>query len=230
MKYILGFYAFLLSSVVALSGLHFETSIREITVEPDSEVVEVLFPFRNTSKRIIEIRKYDAPCSCMSAKLKGGKQTESGGLAFLPGEKGVIKGVFELGNFKGTVEKGIKIWTSEDPSSAPSIHLITRVTIPALIRAIPSSLMWQVGEKPTTKTIRIKIAEEASLQIIGHECSNTIIQYQVETIEKGREYLVTVTPSRTDEVVFAGLRFTTNSDLDRFKTLQTFITIKPDRK
>lgn len=213
--------------LTSLGGFTFETNLRAMTVKPDATRMEMLFPFKNETQDAIEIRKYDAPCSCMSAKLKGGKQTAKGTIVFAPGESGVVKGVFELGNFKGTVDKQIVIWTAGDKEATPSIKLTTRVTIPELVAATPVSLIWKVGEELKPKEIKIKMSGDAPISLIRNECSNANFMYQVKTVKEGREYLVTVTPKSTEKVEFAALRFTTDSKVKRFQTLQTFMTIKP---
>jgi len=219
------FFSFIFCSFAG--ELHFETNIRKVTVSPDAREIEMLFPFENKTSEVVEIRKYDAPCSCMSAKLKGGKQVESGAIAFAPGERGVIKGIFELGNFKGTITKKIVVWTSKDSDEKPSIGLITKVTVPALVSATPTSLIWEVGSNTDTKEISIKMKGTEPIKILSQDSSSENIEYEVVTVKEGFEYLIKVTPKSTDKVTFAALRFRTDSKVERFKTLQTFMTIKP---
>lgn len=210
--------------------LKFESRQQSVTLKPDQVKMEILFPFTNAGEDDVVIKRYDAPCTCMSAQLKGGHRQGDGSILFKSGEKGVIKGLFELGNLKGTIDKQIVIWTNGDAEDTPSIVLTTQITIPELIKASPAALSWELGGEAKTQEMIITVSGEKPIQITKHECSNPAIAYVVETRRPGFEYCVKITPKTTNEILFASLRFTTNSDNPRFQLLQTFLTIKPAKK
>ena len=216
---------------LAVGKLSFETKDKAVDAAADAKVIEVIYPFKNSSKEDVVVMRYDAPCTCMSAQLKGGTPVSEGGpVRFAPGEEGVFKGVFELGNFKGTVDKKIVVWAKGDPEEAPSIMLTTKVTIPYLIAAFPQSLLWNIGEELKPKFITIKVDNADPIKVIKHSCSSPQIDYTMETVKEGFEYKLTVTPKSTEKVLFAALRLTTDSKNPRYKTVQTFITVKPEKK
>ncbi len=80
--------------------LTFESTLKEVTAEVEDRKFVVVFPFENKSGETIEIVSRDAPCSCLSAKVKDGK------LRYAPGEKGEIEAIFMLGSFYGTRKRG----------------------------------------------------------------------------------------------------------------------------
>lgn len=221
----------LFSQLSSVAGeLRFVTKEKSVNAAADAKKVEVLFPFKNTSSEDVVIERYDAPCSCMSAQLKGGVAvTKGGAVRFAPGDEGVFKGLFELGNFKGTVDKKIVVWAKGDPEGKPSIILSTKVTIPYLIAAFPQSLLWSIGEKAKPKFITVKVDNDEPIKIIKHSCSSPEFEYTMETVNEGFEYKLTVTPKTTHKVLFAALRLTTDSDNPRYKTVQTFMTVKPKK-
>ncbi|MFC4994479.1 DUF1573 domain-containing protein [Rubritalea tangerina] len=222
----------ILTSLVYGAGeLSFETKEQSVDAAADAKKVEVLFPFKNTSDEDVIVERYDAPCTCMSAMLKGGERlSKDGPVLFKPGQEGVFKGVFELGNFKGTVDKKIVVWARGDSDEKPSIILSTKVTIPYLIAAFPHSLVWDLGAEAESKEIVVKVDHEDPIKIVKHSCSSPEVEYTFETVKEGYEYKLTVTPKTTKKVLFAALRLTTDSKNPRYKVVQTFMTVKPKKK
>lgn len=222
----LAFSAFLTNA----QNLTFDSKVQKVPTAADTQKLEVFFPFKNNSKEVVHITQYDAPCSCMSAMITGGTVQQDGTVKVAPGESGVVKGIFDLGNAKGKLKKKIMLWTGADKKDAPSIVLESEVVIPKLIEAVPKSLIWVVGSQPTTKTISIKVNDTKPINIVKHMCSNTNLGYQLKTIKPGFEYQLEVTPKSTAIPIFAAVRMTTDSKNPRFKSLQTFMTVKPARK
>lgn len=206
----------------------FEATTKEVTAKPDDKILEILFPFKNNSDEAIDITAYDAPCSCMSAKLKGGKNQGSA-VRFEPGDEGVVKAVFELGNLKGSVDKKIFLWTAGDSKEKPSIELTTRVTVPELISATPTSLVWPLNAALDSKEIIIKVAGDKPTKVTGVVSSNSNIDCEIITVKEGEEYKLKVTPKSTEKILFASVKISTDSPIDRFKSLQTFVTVKPQK-
>lgn len=219
----------LVVSQLNAESLTFEVTSKEITVKPDVKVLEILFPFKNNSGEAVDITAYDAPCSCMSAKLKGGKTQSNNTIRFEPGDEGVVKAIFDMGNFKGTKDQKIFLWTSKDSKEKPSIVLTTQVTIPELVTASPSSLKWALKSKPETQEITIKVSGEKPIKVTGAQSSNENIQCEVVPVKEGFEYKLKITPDSTDSILFASVKISTDSPIDRFKTLQTFVTVKPEK-
>lgn len=198
--------------------------------QADTQLLEVLFPFKNNTADTIHITKYDAPCSCMSAEITGGTRQQDSTVKFAPGDVGVVKGIFDLGNAKGELNKQIMLWTASDKEDSPSIILESQVVIPELIEATPKSLIWAIGGAAETQVIAIKVNDSKPIHIVKHACSNPQLDYQLKTIKAGFEYELLVTPKSTVKPVFAAIRMTTDSANPRFKSLQTFMTVKPVKK
>ncbi|MEO1856647.1 MAG: DUF1573 domain-containing protein [Rubritalea sp.] len=232
MKLLITLTSLLLTQLSLAAGeLTFKTKDKSIAAAADAKKVEIIFPFKNFSTEEVTVMRYDAPCTCMSAQLKGGTPiSKNGPVRFAPGEEGAFKAIFELGNFKGTVDKKIVVWAKGDTEENPSIMLTTKVTIPYLIAAFPQSLLWNIGEELKPKVITIKVDNADPIKIIKHSCSSPQIDYMLETVKEGFEYKLTITPKSTEKVLFAALRLTTDSDNPRYKTVQTFTTVKPKRK
>lgn len=225
----LGIALLLAFSAIAEASLEFEARVQELNVEADSNIVEVLFPFENTGDNRVIITEYDAPCACMSAVLKGGRKLKGGKVGFLPGDSGVIKGKFELGNLKGSVTKKIVINTKDEAGATDSISLESTFHIPYLIAAFPSALSWRVGDALEPKEIRLLVDHDEPIEIVKVSSSTDQIEYQLETVKPGFEYSLKVTPKTTQEFLFAAIRIKTDSDNPRYQALSTFITVKPQK-
>lgn len=224
---ILMIYSCCYSSALA-AEFAFDKIIKEVTTRPDVEVVKVEFEFENKSDETITIVNYDAPCSCMEARLR--RPDNKNSLVFEPGEKGTVIGMLEFGTFKGTIDKVIKILTDKDTGGEPSIILTCRVTIPVLIGADKETLTWEVGDKLEAKEFSIKVANESQtpIRIVrdspGFGVSDTF-DYKLEVISEGREYKVTVTPLSTKVPTIGVVKFYTDSKIPRYKLVQIFLMI-----
>src|SRR5690606_38524647 len=119
------------------AGLEFAETLKEIHPKADAKTVSADFKFTNTGDKPVTISKYDAACSCMSVQISGGK------LHYAPGESGVVRANFDMGNFAGTVDKTVALWLKGDREDQPSGQLTVRVHIPVLIELEPKTLNWQ---------------------------------------------------------------------------------------
>lgn len=221
-------------SALSLNALYadlvFSSTEEKIDAAADAKEVNVEFPFENKGDEPVVVQRFDAPCSCMFAVVEGGTKQKDGSTVIAPGEKGAFKGRFELGNFKGTVDKKILIWMDKDPDDQPSVALTTQVTIPYLIAAFPQSLMWKVGEGAVEKVIEVKVDHNEPIKVIKHTSSSPNFSYEFITKEEGELYELRVKPKSTEKVTFAAIRLTTDSANPRYKTVQTFMTVKPEKK
>ncbi|MFT6794827.1 MAG: hypothetical protein ACJAR1_002843 [Rubritalea sp.] len=223
----------LCSSLASSAEFTFEKKLQVVTTRPDVEVVNVEFEFENNTDQVITIVNYDAPCSCMEARLKRADKKNS--LVFAPGAKGTVIGMLEFGTFKGTIDKVITIRTDQDKGKEPSIILTCRVTIPVLIATDTEQLNWKVGAKLEPKEFRIKVADESEtpIKIVKHKHGfgvSEIFDYKIETIKEGREYKVTVTPLKTTEASIGVVKFYTDSKIPRYKLVQIFLLVDHPKK
>lgn len=215
----------LAAAIFALSpavraGLEFEETLKEIDLAPDERTVDIDFPFENTSGKDVTVAKYDAACSCMSVRIKGGK------LRYAPGESGVIRAVFDMGNFSGTVDKAVRIWLENDPESTPSIELTARIDIPVLVDIEPKSLRWEVGEAAEPKVITVKMNHGEPIHLLSVSSANETFAVDHRAIEKGRHYEVTVTPSDTETPGLAVIQIATDCEISRHATQRAFAVVR----
>jgi hypothetical protein len=205
-------------SGTALGGLLFTDRVMEFEAAPDAEEVEIEFPFEVKGKKEVRIKSFDAPCSCVTAQISGG-----GKLVWKPGEKGVVKGVFALGTFKGTVEKYIILDLAGEDSV---VKLTLMVTIPELVKVEPPTLMWEVGGKMKPKSFKITMHGDTPIHLLEATVSNTQFEQELKTIREGEEYELVVTPKDLGARALGMIRLRTDSTMTRHQRYQAFVMIR----
>ncbi len=210
----------LLATVGARGGLTFSEPLKEVHAAADAASVVVDFPFVNKGPGTATIRHYDAACSCMSAQVRGGK------LEYGPGEEGLVRAKFDLGNFSGTVDKQVVIWLKGDPDDKPSAVLTVRVHIPELVLVEPKTLKWAVGEAPEAKKIRIKVDYGKPVKVLDVNGSNDRFKQELVTVKEGAEYELSVTPADTATPGIGVLRIETDCPVARHRVRQAFLVVR----
>jgi hypothetical protein len=218
MKYAL-FLWFALVALVHAAGLEFEKSLLEVHAPADAATVTADFKFKNNSGQPVTIMKSDPGCSCLSVQVAGGK------LKYGPGEEGLVRATFDMGNFSGTVDKAIGIWLDEDPPDKPSVKITVRVHIPVLIALEPKTLKWTVGGKPEPQTIAVTMAEGESIQLLSVKSSSEGFTTETKVIEKGRRYELVVTPRSLEAPVLGILRVETDCKIAKHRVQQAFAVV-----
>jgi len=102
----------------AFAGLEWETTFREVRVEPTEKSVIVVFPFRNTGGEALRIAGIQTSCGCTSAKADC-EEVPAGG-------KGSVEVRFDIGKRKGEQVKGVIVRTSDREKH----KLVLRVLLP----------------------------------------------------------------------------------------------------
>jgi hypothetical protein len=202
------------------AGLDFETLLQEIHMDSDAAQATADFKFTNTSDKPLSIMKYDAACSCMGVTISGGK------LRYAPGESGVVRATFHMGNFSGTVDKSVVLWMSGDPQGAPSKQLTVRVHIPVLVEVTPKTLQWDVDGAAKSQSIRVVMNHKSPIQVTQVTSSSEAFTHELKTITAGKEYEIVVTPTATKTPGLAVFRIETDCEISRHRIQQAFAVIR----
>lgn len=210
----------MLSSLVHGAGLDFPATLVEIHAPADAQKVTADFEFTNRTDKPVKVVKYDAACSCMAVKIKDGK------LGYAPGESGLIRADFEMGNFSGTVDKVVALWLDEDPPEKPSVTLTVRVHIPVLVSLEPKTLKWQLNGDAAPQAIRIKMNHSEPIRVKGVTTSSPAFRPELKTIEEGKLYELVVTPGEIGSPGLAILRIDTDCAMERHRVQQAFAVVR----
>ena len=197
--------------------LVFEKTTIDVLAEPDQDLVVVEFAFKSEGDDAAVIKRHEAHCSCLEAQISDG-----GRLTWASGEEGTIRGLFEVGNFRGTIAKEISLLMADGKR-----HVLTvRLTMPELVKIEPKTLKWNEGSANERKAFKITINEDFPTNIIGVTSTNeNKFPYELETIEEGKNYKLWVTPSETKVRGFGLLRLVTDSEFKKHKNYQAYVHI-----
>lgn len=208
-----------LTAFVRATALDFAEPLKEVNLAADAETVAAEFTFTNRSEKPVTIAKADAGCACMKILFSGGK------LSYAPGESGVMRTVFRVGNAYGTVDKTISLWLDTPPDSPPSQSLTARFHVPPVVTLEPRTVRWEHGGKSVPQTIRIGVAEGKPIHITGVEPSTEQFSCELKTVEDGRKYDLVVTPKDMDTVGIAVIRIRTDCVIPKHQTQQAFAVV-----
>jgi hypothetical protein len=209
----------LLTAALARGGLVFPETLKQVEAPADARSITTDFEFTNSGDKPVKIRHYDAACSCMSVQAKDSK------LQYGPGEKGVIRTVFDLGNFAGTVDKVAAIWLEGDRDDAPSIRLTVRVKIPELVKLETKTLRWALGGAATPQSLKILIQHDKPIKITKVSGTNENFRHELVTVRDGLEYEIKVTPANLATPGIGILRIDTDCEIARHKVQQAFLVV-----
>lgn len=210
----------ILTSLSHGAGLDFPTTLKEINAPSDAKKVTADFEFTNRSSKTVKVARYDAACSCMAVGIKDGK------LEFAPGESGLLRADFEMGNFSGTVDKTVSLWLDDDPPDKPSVTLTVRIHIPVLVTLEPKTVKWDVGGDAKPQTIRITMNHGEPIRVKGVTSSSQAFRFDLKTIEDGKLYELVVTPEDISAPGLAIMRIETDCAIERHRLQQAFAVIR----
>jgi hypothetical protein len=213
----------LLTAAATAAGLDFEKTLMEIHAPADAKTVTADFKFTNTSDRKISVVKYDAACSCMAVKIAGGK------LNYAPGESGIVRADFELGNFSGTVDKVVALWLEGDKEAAPSAKLTVRVHIPVLVALDPKTLSWDLHGGNDWKPIVIRMSGGKPIRVTGVSTGSDAFEHQLKTVTEGESYQLEIRPKTTATPGLAVFRIETDAASERHRVQQVFAVVRKNQ-
>ena len=223
MKFVIGIWLALLATASA-AGLKFSEPVKDVKAPADAATVTESFEFKNLGDRPVTIAKADPTCSCLKVEISGGK------LKYAPGESGVVRVTFEMGNFSGVVEKMVALWIDDDPADKPSQSLTVRVHIPVLVGIEPKTVKWDTGGKATPQTIQIRMAEGQVIRVTGATSSTDAFTTEVKTLEEGKKYDVLVTPRNMNSPGLGVIRIETDCKVSKHRTQQAFAVLRKPAK
>lgn len=211
-----------LASIICIHAgtLDFKELRKEVHAPADVKTVTADFEFTNRSNQPVTVSKYESTCSCMSVKIKEGK------LRYAPGESGVVRAEFDMGNFSGEVDKVVALWLDDAPADKPTISLTVRVHIPVLVSLDPKTLKWDLGGNGDPQTIRINMNHTKPIKALKVTSSSESFVAKLKTIEEGRSYELVVTPVDIKAPGLGVLRIETDCDIVKHRIQQAFAVVR----
>lgn len=209
-----------LASMLSAAGLTFPEPVKELKAAADATEIIADFPFSNKTDKVVEIKRYDAGCSCVAVGVESGK------LVYQPGESGVIRAKFDMSNYSGDVEKPVSIWLDNDSEKAPSLRLVVKVHIPEVLKIDSKTVKWDIGGLATPQTIHLTVEGEDPIKVVSVSSSNPNFQHELKVVAEGKSYDLVVKPLDTSAPGLAVFRIETDCKIERHKFKQAFSVIR----
>lgn len=177
------------------AALEWKTRTLAFTTAPFQTTQDATFPFTNTGDKPVRILEVESNCDCLEA----GADRQ----VYTPGESGVIRTRFTIGDRLGPYERRIKVVTDE---SHEPVRLLVRVEVPVLVVLTPSSVTWKINEPATEKSVDLVVIPGLLIGISRVQSTNGDFAARLETIEAGRHYRVHLMPPGTAQPANAAFR------------------------
>lgn len=207
----------LLADFPVQAELRFEAERLVLDAGPGEDAVTADFPFVNAGETLVRIESVISNCACLLAEAPEGD--------IPPGGKGLLHSVFKVGAFNGTVEKHLVVRVKEG-GKPRNIALAVAVRVPDVIVIEPPTLVWKAGGEKARKTFRVKNKWEESIHLLSVESSRQEFDFEVETVKKGREYAVHVTPKTVEKPMLGLLQFRTDCRFEKYRNPMGFLHVR----
>lgn len=208
-----------LAGVSFAGQLSFTEMEKSASLGVDESKLVMDYPFTNETDKTVTIKKTQGDCSCTAIQVSGGK------MSYAPGESGVIRLNFDVGNFKGEVAKHASLWLDDDKEDAPSQQLVLKVSIPVLVDVEPKTVKWDLGEEGESKTIKVKMNGDEPIRIVSVTPSTEAFTQELKTIEEGKHYEIVISPVSTEKRALSVFRIETDSKSEKQRQQQVFAVI-----
>lgn len=200
--------------------LKFAETLREVHAPADAKTVTTDFTFTNNSEKPVTITRYESACSCMKVEISDAK------LRYAPGESGMIRAEFDMGNFSGEVDKTIAIWLDGDAKDKPSVTLTARVHIPVIVNIEPKTVKWPLKGEAKPQGIAITMNDTKPVRILKVSSSSQNFRHELKTLTEGKSYELIITPLSLSSPTLAIFRIETDSTLTKHKIQQAFAVVR----
>jgi hypothetical protein len=104
--------------------------------------------------------------------------------------------------------------------------------VPEIISIEPRAVQWHVGDAPDEKHMTIKVVSEPAMKVLRvASMREGAVDLSWKEVKAGAEYLVTVKPKSTADVILGGIKIETDSKIPKYQRQIAFFSIlrKPDR-
>lgn len=224
------------------AGVVFEKETIRLQAAVTDEQVTATFAFSYTGQRPILIKEVDANCGCISA------QTDK--KRYVKGERGKLTVVFEVGGKEGLQSN--KVWmawleelapgekkfsseirgpSGEDPNDfiAPiRKDLTVEIDIPVVVEIEPKMTTWQQGAAPEPRKVTVTMHHLTPIHLTKVTSTRQDVKVETEVVEKGKKYVLTLTPATTEKKQLGMLTLETDCSLQRYQKRLAFFSFAAD--
>lgn len=198
-----------------MGAIVFDNKVAEVRPAPGTDKVTATFTYRNTGPARDRIYQIETNCGCLSAKVDR--------YNLEPGQSGTLTAVFNIKGKSGAFGKGLSVVAGMKRETIP---LEVHVFVPRLIELEPEALVWKVGEKASTKTVRVQMKADQPIRILRAESSRPTVTANLVTIAEGKSYEIQVTPQSTSGPVLGVVRLDTDCPIAEQRRQMAFFRVE----
>ena len=219
---LLSVFAVLLLNTLASAALRLDGDHVDVKPKPEDEAISVTFSFKNDGNKPVRVLHLESACSCLSASLDSA--------VYQPGQKGTGKAEFRVSSFTGQQEKTISV-TTDDPGQ-PEWVVPFVVDIPVVIDIDPKMVQWWLNEAPGPKDVTVKMTGKDPMKLLTVTSTRENMGYSFKEVKPGREYVVTLTPKSTTDIMIGALKLETDSKIAKYQRQLAFFGVvrQPETK
>lgn len=200
----------------AHAKLEFKNRTVSCEIEPQQTLLDVAFPFINTGKVPVTIKRIKPHCECTEARSESGNTV-------MPGQSGRILLQIDTKTFIGTVAKDVSVFTSDGEEH----KIVVRVAVKEPVTVSPKALSWKQNGTAETKTITLTLASGCPFALKRVSLVGSDFEYEPATVIPNKKYTVTVTPKSTGKKLINRLLIETDSKDPRYARIPVFLSIHP---
>ena len=208
----------LLASAQA-QNLQWESEELKFSPAPTDATVVAHFKFKNIGEAKAKIKGVNSSCDCTKVTLEK--------YDFAPGESGDVVATFTIGVRTGIQDKVLLVESND--VTKPRIALRMKIAIPEVAQLRPSFLFWSQTEPFTPKEISLEVMNGVPVKAITVESSDPKVMAKVESVKRGQEYRIVVTPSETDQQIMAMLSIKTDYPPGNPKIFYANVRVQPKK-
>jgi len=208
--------AALLALIGPLSALEWDEKSKSAKLGPLVSEFEVKFAFANKSAHPVRILHVDTNCDCLSAAPDK--------RVLKPGEQGVLRANFTVGDRVGLYERAITVLTDE---SAQPQRLIVRVEVPEIATVSPRTLEWSIGDRDATeRPSLVEVAPGLVVEFPEVGYSAPGFKARVEPIQGGGKYRVWIKPDTTATAASVAVRLIGREKSGRSVVVSVYASVR----
>ncbi len=205
----------LLFTSTAFAEMKLTVSPIDVKPKPEDEVITVSFTFKNEGTKPVKVLSLESTCSCLASSMDKA--------VYAPGEMGTGKAEFKVSSFVGKHEKSVTV-TTDDPQQ-PEWIIPFLLEVPAVVEITPNNVQWWVNEEATSKDITVKMTGPEPMKLTSITSTRENVQFSFKEITPGREYVVTVKPTQTADVMIGALKLATDSKIPKYQRQLAFFSV-----
>ncbi len=192
----------------------------ELTSHPEQAdaFATAAFSFENVGKSPIEVKSIAKSCKCVNVTAEV--------RTYAPGERGTVTLAVDRKIHPGRIEQSATVVT--DDATTPNQLLRIKMIPKRSLTIEPEQVTWQQGEPGEPKIVKLTVDPKSPVGVLYAVSSSESVKATLKTIERDRDYEVTLTPTDTQAATRATVTIKTDAPASSDPYVISAEVIDPD--